>query len=138
MGDIFIPPAGGIAFLKVGKLAAKNFPNVQRAFVRLDEFVHGPLEMALKPAERIEISEPISTKYYFPLTEHVGKTNARITNFKKSHAYNYQIKALISMESPIISDLSFLLKKMAQFPLSLLKKMEDTLSNLPGKKSRKC
>ena len=35
LGDIFIPPGGGFAFLKVGKVAARNFPNVARAFARL-------------------------------------------------------------------------------------------------------
>ena len=65
--DIFAHPLGGIAFLKYGKMAGYGFPSLQRAFERLDEFVLGPMPFALKRAEKIEISQPSSIDFNFPL-----------------------------------------------------------------------
>ena len=137
LGDIFIPPGGFVAFLKVGKVAAKTFPSVERAFMRLDQFMKASSkgQQLLKPADRIIIQEkfdqPVDTDF-----DTIRSIGVDITpdGWARSPARIYNATATVEGKPH-----NFTLVIPDQKNTSankLLKKMETVLSELPGNSLR--
>ena len=125
-----------MAFLKVGKVAARTFPSVERAFARLNNYIRVSRggQQLLKPADRIIIRTIFPEAYDSPMGTYIynKKTNRLIPTGTKDYlAHSYYVHASINGK---IHDIRMIIpaNKDKSVNTHLFERMKKVLSELPA------